>query len=190
MIPRQQINPLQIIGSLTGQQIKAAAIVCSVGEEEETTVTAYISPKEASPRFSHAIDMEYAYSKTLLAFDESPPPYYGNTRTVDLKQAAAAIGVDRVLCMVSLTGDGTVFGTRDYDGVEMTVLEAATEQLTEFKDLLENMMLHHGQGCLQSGAGRRRSQCVGGKTSIHFSLSVTAHLEKTSAPVLPRLHPA
>ena len=146
---REQINPIQVIGRLTGQSIKAAAIVCSDGVEEMTTVTAFISPREASPNFRHAIDMEHSYGKTLLAFDEVEPPFYGNTSSIDLKHVASAIGVDRVLCVVSMTAEGVVSGVRDYDGVEVTVLEAATEQMTGFQDLLLSLSHPYGQSRLQ-----------------------------------------
>ena len=146
---REQINPLHVVARLTGQNIKAVAIVCSVGSEEMEAVTAFISPSEASPRFRHAIDMEYSYGKTLLAFDEVAPPFYGNTPQIDLKCAADAIGVDRVLCVVMMTSDGLVSGIRDYDGVEVTILEAATEQLTSFQELLTSRSHVHGQNRLQ-----------------------------------------
>ncbi len=143
-----QNNPLQAISRLTGQPLKAVALVCSVGEEEMESVTACLYP-EPSHRFSHALEMEHSYSNALLAFDEPNPPYYGKTPFVDLKQAALAIGVDRVLCMVSMTIDGKVYGVRDYDGVEMTILTAATEQLTNFQELLQGLVQTHGQNRLQ-----------------------------------------
>ena len=141
---QKQSSPLHAISRLTGQSLKAVALVCSVGEEEMESVTACIYP-EPSPRFSHALEMEHSYSNALLAFDEPDPPYYGNTPFVDLRQAAFAIGVDRVLCMVSMTSDGKVYGVRDYDGVEMTILTAATEQLTNFQEILQGLVQTHGQ---------------------------------------------
>lgn len=142
-------NPLLIISRLMGQNIKAAAVVCSNGEDEFTSVTAYISPKEASPRFRHAIDMECSYNHTLLAFSDIPPPYYGHEAGLDLKHAAAAIGVDRILCVVTMSSDDMVSGMRDYEGVEVTVIEAATEQLTQFKDLLVKSTVHRDSMRLQ-----------------------------------------
>lgn len=132
----ERLNPAQIFTRLTGRPVQAYAVVCSVGENEAETVTAFIAPKHASPSFLHAIEMELAYSHNLLGFEEALPPVYNAASAIDLRSAAMAIGVDRVLCMVAMGADDAIFGTRDYSGLEVTVLEAASEQLTRFQDLL------------------------------------------------------
>ena len=136
---QQKSSPLQIICRLTGQDVRAAAVISCQVTAERTAVTAFIVPKDASAKFRHAIDMELAFTDTLLAFDEVAPPFYGTAETINLQQAACEIGVDRVLCIVTMTDKDQVFGIRDYDGVEVTVLEAATQQLTKFKELLGGM---------------------------------------------------
>mgnify|MGYP000151932300 FL=1 len=92
--------------------------------------------------------MEGDYSDTLLSFDENPPPYYGDSDLdIDLSTAAGVIGVDRVICLVTQVGD-QVSVVRDYDGLEVTLLEATKIQFGRFVEILD-------------GAG------VGGHRSLH-----------------------
>ena len=48
------------------------------------------------------------------------------------------IGVDRVLCLVTLDTSGAVNVARDYDGVDVTLLEAANVQFTRFMEILDS----------------------------------------------------
>ena len=132
------------LSQLTGAEVKALAIVCTVGDGEHETVTAYITPNAAvSPGFRHAIEMEGAYSDTLLSFDDSQPPYYGSiARPVNLELAAYRLGVDRVLCLVTVDAAGNIAATRDYDGLEVTLLEAAKLQFGRFTDILDEVVSH------------------------------------------------
>lgn len=127
------------VGILTGQTVQAVAIVASVGENEHTSVTAYLSAQVTSPRFRHAIDMERAYTESLIAFDDTTPPFYDNPVSVDLKRVAQEVGVDRVLCFVSMSTENSVSGKRDYDGTEVTCIETAMNQLGALHRHLENL---------------------------------------------------
>ena len=49
---------------------------------------------------------------------------------------AAELGVAQVYCVVILGIDDTANGYRDYEGVEMTILDAVTEQLARLQDRL------------------------------------------------------
>ena len=119
--------------------MQSIAVVCSVGEQDTASVTAFMSPHRVSAPFLHAIEMEREYSNTLLGFDDGNPPFYESTSVVDLQRVAREFGVDRVLCFVALDASNKVIGGRDYDGIEVTILEAATEQLTQFQDLLQSL---------------------------------------------------
>lgn len=127
------------ITQLAGTEIQALALVCTVGDGPDASVAAYITPDAASSTmFRHAIEMEGAYSDTLLSFDNNEPPYYGSEdRRIDLELAADRLGVDRVLCVVMLDASGKVAVTRDYDGLEVTVLEAANIQFSRFTNILD-----------------------------------------------------
>lgn len=127
------------ITQLAGTEIQALALVCTVGDGPAASVAAYITPDAASSTmFRHAIEMEGSYSDTLLSFDNNEPPYYGSEdRRIDLELAADRLGVDRVLCVVMLDASGKVAVTRDYDGLEVTVLEAANIQFNRFTNILD-----------------------------------------------------
>ena len=127
------------ITQLAGTEIQALALVCTVGDGPAASVAAYITPDAASSTmFRHAIEMEGAYSDTLLSFDNNEPPYYGSEdRRIDLELAADRLGVDRVLCVVMLDASGKVAVTRDYDGLEVTVLEAANIQFNRLTNILD-----------------------------------------------------
>lgn len=130
------------LSHLVGTEVKALALVCTVGDGPMASVAAYITPgAAASPMFRHAIEMEGTYSDTLLAFDENDPPYYGSMDLqLDLGLAARELGVDRVLCLVTLDIQGKVNVSRDYDGLEVTLLEAANVQFNRFTDILDGVM--------------------------------------------------
>ncbi len=130
------------LGQLAGTELQALALVCTVGDGPASSVAAYITPEAASSAmFRHAIEMEGSYSDTLLSFDDNEPPYYGSDdRRIDLGLAADRLGVDRVLCVVMLDTAGKVAVTRDYDGLEVTLLEAANIQFNRFTDLLDGVM--------------------------------------------------
>ena len=130
------------LSHLVGTEVKALALVCTVGDGPMASVAAYITPGAAgSPMFRHAIEMEGTYSDTLLSFDENDPPYYGSTDLqLDLGLAARELGVDRVLCLVTLDCQGKVNVCRDYAGLEVTLLEAANVQFNRFTDILDGVM--------------------------------------------------
>lgn len=130
------------LSNLAGTEVTALALVCTVGDGQAASVAAYITPNAAvSPLFRHAIEMEGSYSDTLLSFDENTPPYYGGASlNLDLSNAAKEIGVDRVLCLVTLDVQGKVMVARDYDGLEVTLLEAANLQFNRFTDILDGVM--------------------------------------------------
>ena len=130
-------NLTQRIGRRTGQALKAVALLSGANRQGVTTVTAYLSQEESSPKFRHALEMERAYCKTLLSFDDIAPPDYGNSIAIDLTGLAFELGVARMYCVVTLGIDDTVSGWRDYDGVEVTVLDAVTQQLTGLQVRLE-----------------------------------------------------
>lgn len=140
---------VQVIGSLTGQSVQAVAIIASVGNNERTSVTAYLSAQVASPRFRHAIDMERAYTESLIAFDDMAPPFYDGSFSVDLKRVAQEVGVDRVLCFISMSTDDSVSGTRDYDGAEVTVIETAMKQLSALHTHLDRLASPSSTGKMQ-----------------------------------------
>lgn len=130
------------LGQLAGIEPQALALVCTVGEGPSASVAAYITPCAArSLVFRHAIEMEWRYSDALLSFDDNELPYYGTgARPLDLGIAADRLGVDRVLCVVMLDTVGNVAVARDYEGLEVTLLEAAHIQLNRFTDILDGEM--------------------------------------------------
>lgn len=135
----EDLNLAQRIGRLSVQALKAIAVLCGESRDKDViTVTAYRSHDEVSLKFRHAIEMERAFSDTVLNFDEIEPPCYRNSISIDLIQMAAELGVARVHCVVAMGIDEVVTGMRDYADVEMTVLEAVAEQLTRLHDLLDH----------------------------------------------------
>ena len=130
----------EMVSQLAGIPVSALAMVCTVGTGDYAAVAAFITPKEARPAFWHAIEMECAYSAALLGFEDGTPPYYGESHAAQIKpdQAAALIGVDRVLCLVTQGEEGKISVTRDYDGLEVTLLESTNEQLRRFVSIMED----------------------------------------------------
>lgn len=128
-----------IVNQLIGSEISALALVCAVGEGADSSVAAFITPGPAanSAVFSHALEMERSYSDMLLDFDHPEPPFYGRPIKLNMRKAARSLGVDKVLCLVALDRDGVVSAVRDYDGLEVTLLEAANTQFERFKELID-----------------------------------------------------
>lgn len=139
--PHDVVSIPFIVTQLLGKEVAAIAIVCSVAEGQETSVVAFITPGSAarSPQFKHAIEMEHSYSDTLLGFDAAEEPVYETSMSLNLRKAARSLGVDRLLCMVTLDAHGNVAAVRDYDGLEVTALEAASTQFDRFKEILETV---------------------------------------------------
>ena len=136
-IPTCESGLVQRIGRFSEQPFRAVAVLCGENWDDDTnTVTGYLSHKEVSPRFCHAIEMERAYCDALLSFDEIALPEYGNSVSIDLVRMAAEIGVARVYCVVVMGIDDAVTGWRDLAGVEATVLEAIVAQLTSLQVML------------------------------------------------------
>lgn len=127
-----------MVSHLAGTEVSALALVCAVGEGAHASVAAFITPgAHCSTSFRNAIAMEGDYSDTLLSFDDNPPPYYGDgALDIDLSTAAGVIGVDRVICLVTQVGD-QVSVARDYDGLEVTLLEATKIQFGRFVEILD-----------------------------------------------------
>ena len=128
-----------MISRLAGSPVRALALVGTVGAGPYASVIAFITPDAVGhATFRHAIEMEGGYSAALATFDAEDPPFYGGKVVpIDLARAANEIGVDRVLCLVTLDAAGAVNVVRDYDGVEVTLLEAANIQFTRFMELLD-----------------------------------------------------
>lgn len=133
-----------MVSHLADTEISFLALLCAVGEGEHAAVTAFITPTDASPQFRHAIEMEEHYSNTLLSFDHNRPPYYGaRPIAINLHRVAAELGVDRVLCLVTQNASGSVNAVRDYDGLEVTLLEAANLQFKRFLEILDGLLAAH-----------------------------------------------
>ena len=135
------------ISQITGSEVQAMALVCAVGEGRDASVAAYLTPSTAAntPSFRHAIDIENTYSDALLTFVPSPTPHYEAVASVDLDRAARELGVERVLCLVAMDGKGCLTVGRNYDGLEVTLLEAANAQLNRFLELMnEVVQIHSG----------------------------------------------
>ena len=132
-------NLPSMISRLAGATIRALALVGTVGAGPYASVIAFITPDAAGhASFRHAIEMEGGYSAALTTFDAEDPPFYGGkVMPIDLSRAAAEIGIDRVLCLVTLDAVGMVNVVRDYDGVEVTLLEAANTQFMRFMEIMD-----------------------------------------------------
>ncbi len=119
--------------------MRALALVGTVGAGPYASVIAFITPDAVGhATFATRSKMEGGYSAALATFDAEDPPFYGGKVVpIDLARAANEIGVDRVLCLVTLDAAGAVNVVRDYDGVEVTLLEAANVQFTRFMEILE-----------------------------------------------------
>lgn len=128
-----------MVSQLAGTEVSALALVCAVGEGTHASVAAFITPGAiCSASFRHAIEMEGDYSDTLLGFEDNQPPYYGaSALDIDLAAAAGVIGVDRVICLVTQIGADQVNVVRDYDGLEVTMLEATKTQFERFVEILD-----------------------------------------------------
>ena len=125
----------QRISGLSGQAVKSVALVsCEALDDDFHSVSAFLSRTEKSPLFRHAIEMEQAYCDALLRFDEIEPPDYGRSVEIDLDRLAIELDVAQVFCVVTVSVDGTVNGWRNYDEVEVTVLEAIAQQLGQFHE--------------------------------------------------------
>lgn len=128
-----------MVRHLTCRSVSAMVMLCSVTDQGNGAVAAFIvSPDPGREEaLRHAIDMEISYSDSELSFDDAPPPYYGvNGLSIDFDEAASVIGVDRVLCLVIQEDNGRVNAVRDYDGLEVTMLEAVKTQLVTFRGML------------------------------------------------------
>ena len=128
----------QRIVSLSGLAFRAVALVCCETLDEDCqTVSAYLSPDERSPKFRHAIEMELSYCRALIGFDEIAPPNYGCASDIDWARMVCQFGVAHVYCVVTMSADGVVRGYRNYEAVEMTILQAIEQQLGRIHDMLE-----------------------------------------------------
>lgn len=136
----------RIASDLLGRDIAEIAVVGTVGDGAAAAVVAcVVASKVSAPRFQHALEMEESYSDSLIGFDDDAPPFYGAAAPrVDLDAAATALGIDRVLCLVALGKGGELCVGRDYDGIDVTLIQAAKTQFERVRELL-------GQGQPQGG---------------------------------------
>ena len=129
-----------IASTLLGCEIAEIAVVGTVdpGAGAAPSVVACVAASKVSgPRFRHALEMEETYSDSLIGFVDDEPPYYGAAGPrVDLDAAAAALGIDRVLCLVAVGKGGELCVGRNYEGVDVTLIQAAKIQFERVRELL------------------------------------------------------
>lgn len=121
--------------------LSAGAIKVANARLPQGMLTRLAQGKLKPLKATHLLSDETQDIDTLLSFDENAPPYYGDTELqIDLGLAARELGFDRVLCLVTLDVKGKVCVCRDYDGLEVTLLEAANVQFGRFKDILGDVI--------------------------------------------------
>lgn len=87
--------------------------------------------KHPDPRFQHAITLEEAYVEAMAGFDDDAPPFYAvSGRALDLDLVAKAMDVERPLCIIALDRHGALHVARDYEGVDVTLLQGVWIQLS------------------------------------------------------------
>lgn len=125
------------ISHVVGVDLAALALVGSVGSGAGEQLAAFIMPNASSMAFRHAVDLEFDYTLSLMNFDGYPDTYSGQ-RQLDIEPDAAsqAVGVDRLIYLVIQDVAGEIYVLRNYDGLEMTLLESANEQIRRFKEVL------------------------------------------------------
>ncbi len=87
--------------------------------------------KHPDPRFQYAITLEKAYVEAVAGFDDDAPPFYeASGRGLDLDRCRQSHGVERSRCIIALDRHGALHVARDYEGVDVTLLQGARIQLS------------------------------------------------------------
>ena len=134
---KRKINVLDEIGAVTGAPVRALAIVGLNNQAGATNALAFLTPGSSTPAFAHAVTLEADYCDAVMGFEAEQAPSYGHARDLDLRAVACAAGLEEVLCLIVMWEDGQVTALRDYDGVEVTVLEAVKIQFDRMMEILE-----------------------------------------------------
>jgi len=125
-----------------GGRVAAVFVAGMVGPGTAQSLLSWVDLSEAGDAevlpLLHAIELEEQYLEQVLDFDEPPKPLYGGE--LNLRALEPAFDVDRLVCLVTLREDGQVYAARNYEGVEMTQLEALHEQF----DSISNSVMAHG----------------------------------------------
>ena len=130
------------IGPVVGSRVAAIFVAGMVGPGAAESLLTWVDLSEARDveivPLLHALELEERYLEQVLDFDEPPKPLYGGE--LNLRALEPAFDVDRLICLVTLREDGQVYASRNYEGVEMTQLEALHEQF----DSISNSVIEHG----------------------------------------------
>ena len=131
---------LSLIPSLISRHIgvpaTALVLVCVTEEADgEAAVRAYYLPETINtlgilaPVFRRLIDFEHDYCEALLDFGDPGVPLNSPSVADSLDSIAADLGVERVVCVITLSDQGVPLAARDYAGLEYTLLEKVGSQL-------------------------------------------------------------
>lgn len=130
------------IGSAVGGRVAAIFVAGMVGPGAAESLLTWVDLTEVRDveimPLLHALELEERYLEQVLDFDEPPKPLYGGE--LNLRAIEPALDLDRLICLVTLRDDGQVYASRNYEGVEMTQLEALHEQF----DSISNSVMEHG----------------------------------------------
>lgn len=130
------------IGSAVGGRAAAIFVAGMVGPGAAESLLTWVDLSEARDveimPLLHALELEERYLEQVLDFDEPPQPRYGGE--LNLRALEPAFDLDRLICLITLRDDGQVYASRNYEGVEMTQLEALHEQF----DSISNSIMEHG----------------------------------------------
>ncbi len=138
----EERNYHEKIGPVVGGRVAAIFVAGMVGPGAAESLLTWVDLSEARDveivPLLHALELEERYLEQVLDFDEPPKPFYGGE--LNLRALEPAFDVDRLICLVTLRDDGQVYASRNYEGVEMTQLEALHEQF----DAISNSVIEHG----------------------------------------------
>jgi hypothetical protein len=138
----EERNYHEQIGPAVGGRVAAIFVAGMVGPGAAESLLTWVDLTEARDveivPLLHALELEERYLEQVLDFDEPPKPLYGGE--LNLRALEPAFDVDRLICLVTLRDDGQVYASRNYEGVEMTQLEALHEQF----DAISNSVIEHG----------------------------------------------
>lgn len=120
----QQSN-LPLISSLVSRRIGTSAAVLvlfCVSEDADSgiAVRVYYSPKRVNTRsalaqiFGQVIDFEWDYCEAPLDFGDPGVPVNSPSVGDKLDEIATDLGVEQVLCVMTLTNQGVTLDARDY----------------------------------------------------------------------------
>jgi hypothetical protein len=128
-----------IVSRYLGDSSSSLAMVCIIGTEAMASAVVFFTPGKSTEgvKFRHALDIEGEYCTALLEFNETDEPCYASRFPDSVMGIADEIGVDRIACMISMTPDGQVYVSRNYTGLEYTLLEAVKTQLGRFTEIID-----------------------------------------------------